>query len=562
MNKLILNILLSPAFLWKRLGVDLEKLRLILKVKLSMDNRRPMMSWATGTKKKSSNTSILQTIVMALTGAMLLAYHFFLDDPYVAGSFYFFSLMCVLALMLISEFSTILLDTRDQFIILPRPVDDRTFSVSRILHIGILLLGLLAGLALPGLVYAVVVNGITAGAIFMVQVMITGILTLLLVNLFYLMMMKWLSAQRLKDTVSIFQVLFSVAIFSSYYLGPTLLRSEWVQQLRIESAPATWLLPPVWVASLQQLVGQPFSVGVAVLGALGVLAPLMALWLVVRIFAAGFNDKLAAMAGGSDTAAAVDQGGATVKRTLGDRLGALLSRSPLEAAGFGIVWLITGRSREFKQKVYPSLGFVPVYFVFLFFVGSGNDEGSSGGSLVAKLEQMREQGTFIVLFYLSIFTLMTVFQSISQSERFKAAWVYYAAPLRAPGELMAGVLKAVLVKFFYPYIALLVFIGIPLMGIGIINDALLAAGIGSIEALLIALFMTKAYPFSQPVKQGGGRIVVTLLLTGFVGLLGYVHYFFAANEALVWGIAATAWVGFIVMMKYFRKERWSNLMAA
>src|SRR3546814_613302 len=124
MNELILQTLLLPALLWKRLGVDLEKLHLILKVKLLMDNRRPMMSWATGSKKTSSNTSILQALVMVVTGAMLLVYYIFLDDPYVAGSFYFFSLMCVLALMLISEFSTILLDTRDPLIILPRPVDE------------------------------------------------------------------------------------------------------------------------------------------------------------------------------------------------------------------------------------------------------------------------------------------------------------------------------------------------------------------------------------------------------------------------------------------------------
>src|SRR5690606_32124010 len=102
MNKLILQTLLLPAFLWKRLGVDLEKLRLILTVKLVIDNRRPMMSWATGSKKKSSSTNILQSIVMVVMGTMLLAYYFILDDPYVAASFYFFSLMCVLALMLIS----------------------------------------------------------------------------------------------------------------------------------------------------------------------------------------------------------------------------------------------------------------------------------------------------------------------------------------------------------------------------------------------------------------------------------------------------------------------------
>ena len=541
--------------------MDVDKIRLILDVKLTIDNRRPMVSWASGAKSKSTNTQIITNIIMVVMGRVLMAYPIILEDGYVADSLYFFTLMCVLAVMLISEFSTILLDTRDQFIILPRPVDDRTFSISRILHIGVLLLGLLVSIALPGLVYTIAVKGIVAGAIFVVQTVITGMLTLLLVNLFYLMMMKWLSAQRLKDVVSTFQVVFSVLIFTSYYLGPTLLRSEWVQELHIESTPATWVLPSVWIASIQQLTVQPFSVWLAVLALLGILAPIVAMWLVVHIFATGFNDKLAALAGGSssDTAATAALATAARKQTLGARLGSLFCRTPPESAGFSIVWLVTGRSREFKQKVYPSIGFVPVYFIFLFFVGFDGNKGEEGGTLADKLQQMRADGSFITLFYLSIFTLMTVFQSISQSERFKAAWVYHAAPLRAPGELMAGVLKAVLVKFFYPYVFVLLVIGIPLMGPGIVNDALLAAGVGSIEALLIMLFLTKAYPFSEPVKQQGGRFVASFLLMGLVGLLGYVHYFFAANEWLVWGIAAALWLFFTIMLRYFRKEEWKNL---
>ena len=559
MNKLILKFLLLPTFLWKQLGVDVEKLRLILKVKLTIDNRRPMLSWATGAKNKSSNTNVITSIVMVVMGLVLLAYRIILEDEYVAGSLYFFTLMCVLAVMLISEFSTILLDTRDQYIILPRPVDDRTFSVSRILHIGILLLGLLVGLALPGLVYSIVVDGILGGVIFFIQTLITGMLTLLLVNLFYLMMMKWLSAQRLKDVVSTFQVVFSVLIFTSYYLGPTVLRSDWIQQLDITATPATWLLPPVWIASIQQLTVQPFSVSLTVLALLGLLAPIVSMWLVVLIFTAGFNDKLAALAGGG-TSNTVET--TTTQRTLGSRLGSWLCRTPLEKAGFAIVWLITGRSREFKQKVYPSIGFVPVYFIFLFFVGFDNDSDGSGGTLVEKLQHMRESGSFVTLFYLSIFTLMTVFQSISQSERYKAAWVYHATPLRAPGELMTGVLKAVLVKFFYPYVCVLVAIGMPLMGVDIVNDALLATGVGSIEALLIMLFLTKAYPFSEPVKQQGGRFIATFLLMGFVGLVGYVHYFFAANEVLIWGAMAVVWAVFFIMLTYFRKESWPSLRAA
>lgn len=370
MNRLILKLLLAPTFLWKRMGVDPEKLRLILSVKLTIDDRRPLTAFGNSQKKKeSSGSNIWQFIIMAIMGSVFLIYFLFLNDSYVAYSFYFFSLMCVLGLMLIADLSTILIDTRDHYIILPRPVDDRTFAVSRVLHIGILLLGLLVALALPGLIYTGIKYGIGLAILFLLQALITGMLTLLLVNQFYLMMIRWLPAQRLKDLIAMVQVVFSVAVFASYYFGPVVLRTSWAQQLHIESAPWSWVFPPVWVASLQQLAAQPLTWLVIVLSLLGLIAPLVALWLVIRIFSAGFNDKLAALAGG-DESTSTRNSAAGIKRTWGDRLSSALTRHPLESAGFRIVWLITGRSREFKQKLYPTMAYIPVYFVFSFFSGS------------------------------------------------------------------------------------------------------------------------------------------------------------------------------------------------
>lgn len=541
------------------MGVDVGKLRLILNVKLTLDDRRPLTALKTSSaskKKETSGSSILQFVIMVIMGAVFLVYFLFVNDAYVAYSLYFLSLMCVLALMLVADFSTILIDTRDQYIVLPRPVDDRTFAVSRIVHIGILLLGLLAGLALPGLIYTSIAHGLLAAAIFVFQTAVAGILTLLLVNQFYLMMIKWLSPPRLKDLIAAFQIVFSVVIFASYYFGPVLLRSEWIQRFHIQESAWSWLLPPVWIASLQQLLVVPVSLLTVVLSVLGITAPVGALWLVIRIFSEGFNDKLAALAGG-DVQPGQSKIDAQPKRTWGGWLAHLLARTPLESAGFNIVWLITGRSREFKQKLYPTFAYIPVYFVFMFFVGFGNRD--TPRSFEEKLEQLREGGTFLILFYLSLFTLMSVFQFITQNERFKAAWVYRAAPIHTPGVFMSGVLIAALAKFFFPFILVLALVAIPFTGFSILNDALLAAAIGSIEALLIALFVMKAYPFSQPLKQAGGSFISTMLIMGLIGLLGYGHYTIMNYEWLVWAAAFTAWAIFAVMLRYFRKDEWAAL---
>ncbi|WP_257670847.1 hypothetical protein [Parapedobacter tibetensis] len=558
MNKLILKLLLLPTALWKRMGVDTEKLRLILEVKLTLDDRRPFASMGQSSSKKKgwSGNTFLQFLVMAVMGAMLMAYFFMVSNSYVAYSLYFFSMMCVLALMLIADLSTILIDPRDQYIILPRPVDDRTFAVSRILHIGVLLMGLLIGLVLPGLVYTAITQGIVVGLVFIFQVFTAGILTLLLVNQFYLMMIKWLSARRLKDLVSMLQVVFTVVVISAYYFGPILLRQDWVQQLRVEETPWLWVFPPVWIASLQQLAAQSLSWLMVVLSLLGVTTPMVSLWLVVRIFATGFNDKVAAMATGDGQRTDTDR---PSKRKWGSRLSPVLTRSPLESAGFNIVWLITGRSREFKQKLYPTLAYIPVYFVFFFFFGFGKQD--TPRSFEDKLEQMRDGSGFILLFYLSLFTLISAYQYLTQHEQFKAAWVYRAAPVSSPGVFMAGVLKAVLTKFFYPFILGLLLLGVPIAGFGIINDALLAAAIGSIEAILVALFTMKAYPFSQPIKLSGSNFMTTLLIMGGVGVLGYAHYVFIRHELLVWVACLVAWGIFAVMLHRFRKEEWEALRA-
>lgn len=561
MNRLILQLLLLPASFWERLGVDTEKLRLILNVKLTLDDRRPrttLKASPAAKKKNTSGSNILQFIIMIAMGAAFLVYFFFTRDAYVAYFLYFFSLMCVLALMLIADFSTILMDTRDQYIILPRPVDDRTFAVSRILHIGILLLTQIGGLALPGLVYTGIAYGLLPGIIFILQIAVAGILTLLLVNQFYLMMIRWLSARRLKDLIATFQIIFSIAVFSSYYFGPALLRSEWIQQFHIRDAAWSWLLPPVWIASLQQLAIAPLSLLTVALSLLAVIAPAVALWLVIRIFSAGFNDKLAALAGG-DERQGQSGTGARHGHTWRSRLAGMLTRTPLESAGFNIVWLLTGRTREFKQKLYPTFAYIPVYFLFMFFVGFGNR--GTPGSFEEKLERLRDGGTFLILFYLSLFTLMSVFQLITQSERFNAAWVYRAAPVRAPGAFMSGVLMAVLVRFFFPFILALTLLAIPVTGGAIINDALLAAAIGSIEAMLIALFTMKAYPFSQPPKRPGGNVIATLMIMGFVGMLGYGHYVLLAYEWLVWAACIMAWGAFALMLRYFRKDAWEGLEA-
>jgi ABC-2 type transport system permease protein len=145
MEKIFLRFvtLISPAL--QKTGVDATQLYEILKVKLMMDERRPKAMFA-ARKTVQNNTKVqsplLVTFFSILMGVFIGMFLFLDKMPYVGQTLYFLIFMTLMSITLISDFTTVLIDTRDQFIILPRPVNDRTVAVSRIMHISFYVLRL------------------------------------------------------------------------------------------------------------------------------------------------------------------------------------------------------------------------------------------------------------------------------------------------------------------------------------------------------------------------------------------------------------------------------------
>jgi ABC-2 type transport system permease protein len=153
MDKIFLRFvtLLNPIL--KKTGVDTDQLHIILKVKLLMDERRPKTAFAAKRNTSNNNTGkvqnpILVSVMTVILGLLIGAILFLSKAPYVAQTLYFIVFMVMMSLTLISDFTSVLIDPRDQFILLPRPVNDRTVAVARILHISIYItrLALLQGI--------------------------------------------------------------------------------------------------------------------------------------------------------------------------------------------------------------------------------------------------------------------------------------------------------------------------------------------------------------------------------------------------------------------------------
>jgi hypothetical protein len=559
-NKFIIKFILLFKPIFNRFGVDAEQLRIILTTKLKMDDRRPNVYNQQKQKKKkeSNNTSIITMLVLVVMGAFMAIFLALAKLPYIGHTIYFSAFMVMLAVTLISDFTSVLIDVRDNYIILPRPVSNSTFTVSRILHIGIHTAKMSFSIALGGILYCFVFDGIASGLMFILEVLIATVLSIFIVNIIYLIVLKVTSPQKFKDFISYFQILFSVAIFAAYYTLPKLLTADMLNGINILDHKFLTLLPPVWLAALHELATNLSRANwlTYLLALIAIIAPFAALYLVVKVLAPGFNQKLSAISGSGEEGIAISTEGKGASKGFMNKIAGVLAPDALENAGFKITWLLSSRYRDFKVKVYPAFAYVPVYFAYFGFI-------NGKGSMADKWADLQSGNMYILLIYLTVFVLTTVLQHISMTEKYKASWIFYSTPIQNPGKVLAGMFKAVIVKYYLPYFLLIGVFNLVFWGPQVINDLILAFMVGIIYGLLIALFQVKGFPFSQPVNvKQTGKIFIGMFIFAIPAALGFLHFWAAKWEIVIWISAAILTLAAAFAFSQYKKESWESLEMA
>ena len=370
-NKILLWLFLLPATVYRRLGVDMIHLKAILTAKLTMDDRR-----TTGFHKvrrqsteKEISTGTLLTILMAffMGGTILLT--FFLKDDLTRMTLYFALFGFVLSMFLITDFSDILIDPKDNYIILPKPVSSATFTVARLIHLLIHMSKIVIPMAVPGLIVMVFSRGMWGMLGLIVCIPLLTLFTFFIVNSAYLLIIRIFSPAKLNSIITSMQIVFSVILFGSYQVLPRLLDQSELENMVLYGSNLFWLIPTYWFAKawmffhtfsfrLDFIIGVVLSVGV----------PLVGLWMVVRFLAPAFFRKLSLIHADS-----VDEktrkmreirrfSGATDFAT---KISKLWTKSGTEQEAFLFTWRMTSRSRDYKMRVYPQVGYMLV-LLFLF----------------------------------------------------------------------------------------------------------------------------------------------------------------------------------------------------
>ncbi len=517
-----IRLLKYPVQWW---GADYKQLEIILQTKLSMDFRRsPSMFHSSGNTNKNFT---FQLLMLMLFGVFISVGFARITDLMLNLTICFGIIMVMLGTSIISEFTSVLFDHRDNHIILVRPVSNRTLLLARLLHIQVYIGFMAVALAaIPSIVIAVK-YGFLPFFGFWIGVILCAWITLLLTTLFYIILSKFVSGERFKDLVSYFQIFMAIMIFGGYQLLPRILDNEIMENAALPIEWWAYLFPPVWLAAFVDIFKlSAFDPKIIALALLAIAASVVGAIFLVRNLSSGFSNLLSEGAAEKVESETEVETGNTKFSLL-----RFLCISETERAGWRLAMSITKRDRKFKQAVYPSFGII----IVMLFLSIKPDFSS----FAATLQKLGETKNFYMFIFFSFFGTTAVTQ-LPYTDTPEGSWIYRALPFKNHGHILTGAIKAMFLKFFLPTFIIIASISLYVWGLPKLPGMILGALLIVLVNLYSIIFMKMDLPFTQPrdMQQKGANMARMFLLMLLMGItIGLVYLTTLMNIWVVVGIA-------------------------
>ena len=526
-----------------------------------MDDRRPNTFQQIQQKKSEepAKWATIGTMVMSAVLGMVLLASFKVGKDYVSHlTIYFFIYTVLLSSILISDFTSVLIDVRDNYIILPKPVNDQTVVAARLLHILIHISKLVVPMSLPAIVFMVINISAWGAIVLFVLTGLSTLFTIFLINALYILILRLTTPEKFQTVISYFQIFIAIFIYGGYQLGIRAIDTVVLQGYDISGSKYVWIAPFYWFAGAWQgLSGFTMQTRWIIATALSFITPFISIWIVIKYFAPSFNRKLSQIGGSNRESAPVKKGKKNVSTTSGyaRALARLFTKKGPEKMGFLFCWKMTARSKDFKMKVYPGAGYLVVYIIIMFF--------TSKKLSLETLRQNTSEGKIVILslIYFSSFMLIMAISQIAYSEKFKAAWIYFTTPVKSPGYLISGALKAGMLKFYVPIIIFTAAPAIYIMGPAVIPNVLLGLFNQLLICSLISYVNAKHLPFSanQTTADKSGSFIRGIFTLAIPSIVGLVHYFLYDFILVISIFAVLSLIATWLVMDAIRRTTWASV---
>lgn len=521
-----IKIIRKLAPMYRRMGVDYPIMEKIIDTKLTMDSRQEKViptnsMWGNSKEEDKDKNAFFQSLWVYALISLILLFVFAIDDIQFQYTVFFSFIFVMLLSTLIANFSSILLETKDQVLIGTKPVSSKTLSAAKATHVFIYLISLTLALSGPMMIGTFFIHGILAGLLAVLLTITASTWCLLLTIITYATVLKRFNGEKLKNIIAYSQIGISVFTIIGYQVMNQAFRFINPSMLAIELNLQWWhiFVFPLWFVAPFGLLQNGFS-----------LTYLMYIVLLVGgtiglIVLYHFNsDKLEA------NLQKLESGeGDTDKRSWYETFSSKwLCWDKKERGYYHFTWQLTKNEREFKTRLYPSLATIFIFPIVL--IGSTYQLTEDSGVGINQLSVFK----YMPYYALLIIPMLAV--SVKYSKNFKGSWIFGMSSEDNAGVFLRGMIKALIMKLVFPiYLILsgvvLVFSGFENLP-ALLNGLLLVVLIFSVEVKRTI----QTYPFSKKynaseANQGCFATVIFIGITGIVAV-----GMFAIQELVPFGV--------------------------
>ena len=495
----------------EKMGADYNQFIMILRLKLTLDDRR-IRTNSRNSGGEQSSMLLKQSFFQIVMGAMFSVGLILVKSPFTYYYLAHILIMIFMAMMIISEFTSILFDTSDNSIIQPLPIKGNTMSLARNAHIFLYLTLMALNLSVISLIIAIFRYGIISGVIFLFTLFLNVLFTLFLSNILYLVIMRFASGEKLKNLLMYFQIFIAILFMSAYQIGIRMIDKSHIADMVLPVHWYTYLIPPAFFSGFTEALSTlNFDLQHLVFIFEAVTIPFLALYFSGKYLTPVFNRKLMDLETG-------DRSAKVKVESLNESwwfkfVAALMVYNATERAAFKFAWKLTGRERTFKQKVLPMFGYV-IVMVILPFINHP-----------VGLQELALSNRYLMFLYVTLFISVGLTTSMVNGNNKNAAWIFKVLPVSSPANFFKAFIKAAYAKFFIPFY---LFAGVAVCsfwGIRVLPDVFIVLLASYLVTSCVYYLQDCHFPFTveNVAAQGGGAFVKVFGVMILAVLAGFLH---------------------------------------
>jgi len=523
-----LRILDRFRSIFLKMGINYDIMRRILQLKLIMDGRRVPTALSSKSENKDENLLKKSLISYGILGLFIMLIIIIPFPMYFKMSICFGMLMFMIMMIMIADFSSVLLDVKGRNVFLTKPVDRRTFNAAKLVHIFIYMFTITAVMAVLPLIAGTIKYGIAFFILFIIELILLAGFVMFLASLLYSVVLRLFDGEKLKDVINYVQIILSIIMVIGYQLIGRMFE---IIDINIAPEPKWWsaFIPSAWFAAPFELFINNNNTNFNILlSLLCILVPTITFIIYIKAVAPRFENDLSKLNSNSGK----NKGNIEKRGYFKKKFVKIFSTDPLENIFLRFSQNMLSTERSLKLKIYPNLALsvvIPFLMMLSFLRGVS--------SLEDFLNMISESKSFFSI-YLSVLLLTNIVFIISTSENFKGSWIYKTLPIKSYEPIYKGAIKGFLIKYCIPIYLLSSCLFLVIYKFKIILDLFLILISMILSILIVVTTCRMRLPFSEDVKKAqNGDIRMFLISISVLGLFAGIHYM--ARKTMIWLILFT-----------------------